>query len=785
MTVASPGSFGSQLRALREAAGLSQEELAERARISSHAVSALERGTRTRPYPHTVRALTDALSVTDDQRAELVAAVPARRAPASGRPTDAAPAGGGWSLPKPATPLIGRDADVERLAALLRDHDRRLVTLTGTGGVGKTRLSLAVAQAAATAFGGVCLVELAPLLTAEGVLPAIVDAIDASSPDDPDPVRAIAEKLADQRVLLLLDNVEHVIDAVPHLARLIEAVPGLTVLATSRAPLRIRGEIEVAVEPLALPSASSTPHAVRTSPAVRLFLDRARAVAPGWGEAADDADAVAEICGRLAGIPLALELTAARARLLDPAVLLTRLDDAAVDGARDLPERQRTMSATLDWSYGLLGRDERALLRLLAVFAGGFRLDDVEAVAAMAGTVRPDDVLRLLQTLAEQSLVVPTSTVDCGRRHRLLEPVAQYALDKLATAGEWEAAARAHADHFLVLAERAEPQYQRAEQVTWLARIDAEHANLTAAIERCLATGAADQAARFTWALWLYWWLRGHVVHGRRLAEAVLGREVRTDLRPRAELAAATMAFAMDDIEASRRWWSAAVEGTKGSPDLVSTANAVAGLGLAELASGDLEKAERRFRETVPIAEAAGPGGEWTAALNQIWLGTVGLLAGDPDGAAEHIERGLASARGRGDRLTSYVALYNLAQVEVARGRPDLARGHLADGMRLSLETGDLANLAHFLDASAVLEAAADVHARVPLLVGAAQAIRETIGARGYGYYRPDPEAAIKAIDEARRHLGADRYDDALDVGRALSPNDAVRVALGERTRSA
>jgi predicted ATPase/transcriptional regulator with XRE-family HTH domain len=785
VTEAAPESFGGLLRAFRESAGLSQEELAERAGISSHAVSALERGTRTRPYPHTVRALADALSLSEDQRATLIASVPARRRP---HLDPAGPAGPdtpdrGWSLPRPATPLVGRDDDIARVAGLVRDPDRRLVTLTGTGGVGKTRLGLAAADAVAPAFSdGVRLVELAPVSSGDAVLPAIVDSIDATAASDRDPLSSIVEALADRQVLILLDNLEHLLESAPQIAQLIDTAPGLTVLATSRAPLRIRSESEFLVEPLALPPDTSSRAVVHASPAVRLLLDRTRATSPGWGDADDDVEAVAGICVRLAGIPLALELTAARARLLDPTTLLARLDHVAADSARDLPERQRTMSAALDWSYGLLAPGEQTLLRLLSVFAGGFRLDDLEAVVGRCGPIRPADVLPLLQSLAEQSLVVRASEAGAPLRHRLLEPVAQYARHKLDEAGEQEAAFGAHADHFLALAEQAAPQYQRAEQVTWLGRIDAEHPNLTAAIERCLAAEQSDKAARFGWSLWLYWWLRGHLVHGRRLMETILDTHLPTDLRARAELAAATMAFAMDDIEASRRWWTAAAEHAEASSDVVSQANAVAGVGLAALASGKLAAAEQHFEATLPLAAAGGSDSEWTAALTQIWLGTVRLLTGDPDSAVEHIDHGLASARRRGDRLTWYIALYNLAQVEMTRSRPDLARGHLAEGMRLSLETGDTANLAYLLDALAVLEAAEDVYARVPLLIGAAQAIRETIGAHGYGYYRPDPEAGAKAVDEARRLLGDDRYDDALDVGRTLPPDEAVRLALGERT---
>ena len=764
-------SFGALLRGLREGAGLSQEELAERAALSSHAVSALERGTRTRPYPHTIRALADALAATEADRARLIAAVPARsRSTRAAR--DTAPTVRSRELPLPATPLVGRDAEVDRVVELVREQ--RLVTLTGTGGVGKTRLALAAADRGRDRFSdGVAYVELAPLLDPDAVLPAIADAVDAAPSPDADPVTLLAERLRDQQVLLVLDNVEHVIDAAPQVAALVEAAPGLTVLATSRAPLRLRGEVEVAVEPLGLPDGSGD------SPAVRLLLERAGAVSPGWGTAAGEAEAVAAICVRLAGIPLAIELAAARSRLLDPDALLARLDPALLEGARDLPERQRTMRATLDWSYGLLRPEEQSLLRLLAVFVGGFRLADLEGIAGPAGVPGPERVLLTLETLAEHSLVVSDATTGAGRRHRLLEPVAPYARTRLEEAGEWDRSARAHALHYLTVAETTAPRYRDGGQVDALARIDDEHPNLTAAVERSLAAGDAATAGRFCWALWMYWWLRGHHAHGRRLSEAVLTEELPVEVRPGAALAAATMTFALDDVPAARRWWNQAVDHAGDDP--TAMANAVAGVGLSALAVGDLDEAADCFARARPFAELGGADGEWTWALSWIWHGTVALLQGDFDTAVDDIERGLASARRRGDRLSMYIALYNLSQVELTRGRQDRARLHLEEGMRLSLETGDHANLAYLLDATAVLEATEGTHARVPLLLGAAQAIREAIGSRGYGYYRPDPEQRAAAADEARSRLGADRYDDALDLGRGLTAEDAAALALGER----
>ena len=288
--------FGERLRALREAAGLSQEELAERAQLSSHAVSALERGTRTRPYPHTIRALADALSVSDDDRAALIAAVPSRRRDKP-EPVDAAPSGRVRPLPRPATSLRGRDKDVSGLVQRLRDGNDRLVTLTGTGGVGKTRLALAVAAAAEPAFDdGAVYVELAPLLDADAVLPAIADAVDAGTPEHGLPMNAVAAQLRDQRLLLVLDNFEHLLAAAPQVAVLIESLPRLTVLVTSRAPLRVRGEVEVLVEPLSIPSHDASGPDEDGSAAVELFLERAAAVSPGWGTSDTDGAHVADIC---------------------------------------------------------------------------------------------------------------------------------------------------------------------------------------------------------------------------------------------------------------------------------------------------------------------------------------------------------------------------------------------------------------------------------------------------------------------------------------------------------
>ena len=739
--------------------------------LSSHAVSALERGTRTRPYPHTVRALADALGASDEERAALVAAVPARARPARAA-GDAAPTR--RPLPRPSTSLLGREDDVARVAELVGAH--RLVTLTGTGGVGKTRLALAVAEAVADRFtDGVAFVELAPLRGVEEVLPAVADAVDAPSAPGMDAAAAVVERLRGQRCLVVLDNVEHLLGIAPDVADLLEAVPGLTVVATSRAPLRVRGEVEAAVEPLGLPDADGP----ADSPAVRLLLERAGAVSPGWGTAAHDGPAVAALCVRLAGIPLALELAAARARLLDPASLLDRLDVALLAGARDLPERQRTMRATLDWSYGLLTAEEQALLRLLSAFVGGFRLDDVERVVELAGGIGDNDVLCVLEALIEQSLVVSDPAAPSGPRQRLLEPVTQFARDRLHEAGEREAVVAAHAAPLPGPRRGGQPALQGRRPGRGPGpdrpRAPQPHGGLRAQPRR---RRRGTTAGRLAWSLWMYWWLRGHVAHGRRLvrgragarpprrrARAGRARRRHDDLRPRRRRRRPRLV--VGGAGARRRRPGRAGQRGRRSRAGRARGRRPRGRGRA-VRAGAADRRERRRRGRVDPRAVAGLARHRRTCS-----------AATSTRAVAHVERGLASARARGDRLTSYIALYNLSQVELARGRLAEARRHLEEGMRLSLETGDQANLAYLLDATAVLEAAEGTHARVPLLLGAAQAIREAVGSRGYGYYRPDPAAGAAAADEARRHLGADRYDDALDTGRGLAPEEAAGLVLG------
>jgi predicted ATPase/transcriptional regulator with XRE-family HTH domain len=769
-------SLAEVLRDLREAAGLTQEEVARRAGLTAHAVSALERGARTRPYPHTVRSLADALRLEADARSTLFAAVPRRGgspvvAPAGPAAAPVRPAVG---PPVPPTPLLGRQRELEVVADLLQRPGVRLVTLTGLGGVGKTRLALALAEQLLPTCDEVVWVPLAALTDPALVLTSVGRAVGVPGAEGLDPREAVAERLRGRRVLLVVDNVEHVLDAAADLGDLLERCPDLVVLATSRAALRLRAEREVPVPPLGLPGGGER---VADSAAVALFVERAAAVSPGFALTAENASDVAEVCRRLAGIPLALELAAAKVRLLEPGALLDRLDAAMrTGGARDLPARQRTMQATLDWSHDLLGPAEQGLLRRLSVSRGGVDLELAEALGGPGS-----DVVAGLERLVEHSLLHVRTGPTGALRYEMLEPVLQYARARLTDPQESREVRLAHVHHMLSRAEAAVPDYRRATAVDALRRTDADEDNHTAAIEYALELGEPDLAGRHGWALWLYWWLRGRLRLGRRLMEEVLARDPSPRVGLYVGLCVAALGFAQGDVAGTGGLWTQSFRTARELGDLQGMAHGLAGTGLVGLATGDLELAERGFREAVPLAEQADEDEQWLWTLSHVWLGTVALLRGQPQAALALVETGLVPARRRGDRLVVSIGLFTASQAEIALGDHEGARRRLEEGVVLSHETRDLANLAYFLDALAVVEAVAGRaghEGRIATLLGAAQGLREAAGPTVYGFYRPDDALLASAAARARRALGDDAWDDAVDRGRALEVDDVVPYVL-------
>jgi predicted ATPase len=585
--------------------------------------------------------------------------------------------------------------------------------------------------------------------------------------------------------LLVLDNFEHVLDAAPEVAGLVESCPGATMLATSRAPLRVRGEQEYPVGPLSLPASTLSPGArsVLGSPAGELFVERAKAASPSFEVTSENAADVAAICWRLAGLPLALELAAARVRFLDPVALLSRLDRALSAGwARDLPERHRTMRSTLDWSHDLLSEPEQVLFRRLPVFTGGFTLEAAEAVGTVS-EVEPGEAMTLLGSLVEQSLVTAEPDADsaAGARYGMLEPVRQYALERLeeaGEAGEAEAIRRSHAAFFLTLAERAHPDLQTARQVEWLGRLDREYGNLRAAMSWALSEGEAEIATRLGWALWLFWWLRGYHDEGRRWMEAALEHELPADLRARAANVAAAMAYSQADYQACERHCRVSMEMSLRAGDTLLEGYSWIGLGLLKLSRGCPAEAAPAMREAIPLLDRAGDQG--MASMARVWLGTTLLIQADGNSAASMFEEGLAISRQTGDRLSANIALYNLAQVALSRGDYDGAAALFEEGIILSDQTRDVANLAYFSEGLAVATGKRGEAQRSVHLFGVAEGLLKEVGATVYNYYLPDRTLYDHTRAAVRSALGEEPFETARNEGREMAFDDAVAYALGE-----
>ena len=777
--------FGARLRRLREAAGLTQEELASKAGLSATAVSVLERGERRRPYPHTVRSLADALGLSEVERASLLAAVPKRSAaPEIASPAPVSP---GFILPSPPTPLVGRDQELgEVRGLLLGSSEVRMLTLTGIGGVGKTRLAVEAARASLAEGGfpdGVAFVPLAPLRDPGLVIPTVARSLGLREAEGAGDV--LRAHLLEKKALLVLDNFEQLLGAAVEVAGLISSCPGLVVLATSRSPLRVRGEQEYPVPPLALPPSTVNPteDEIVGTPSGRLFVERARAASPSFELTPENAPAVAAICWRLAGLPLALELAAAKARLLEPRALLARLDRAlSTAWARDLPERQRTMRATLDWSHGLLSGAEQVLFRRLAVFAGGFGLEAAEAVGAVAeATEGPEEVLGLLGALVEQSLVTAEAPLDTdgGARYGMLEPVRRYALEKLERSGEAEEARRRHAGFFLALAERAHDELRGPAQVEWLEKLERENGNLRAAMSWALSeAGEAEVAAGLGWTLWVFWWLRGHQGEGRHWMETLLGLDLPPNLRARSVQVANSMAYTQGDFEACARYSAEALELSRQVEDELCEAYALCGVGLDAMGRGDFGEATSRFEEAIALFVRTGE--EGAVPIVRVWAGVVLLLGDHHEEAVAAFEEGLEQARQRGDRLGTYNALYNLAQLAMGRGDHGLARRMFEEGVALSEQMRDQANLAHFLGGLAVVIGMDGKARRSATLSGAAEGLLEEAGAPVYNYYVPDPSLRERALVTARTLLGEDAFEEVQERGRGMDFEQAVAFALSD-----
>ena len=720
-----PALFGELLRYHRVAAGLTQEELAERAGLSQRGISDLERGARRTPHLATVRLLADGLALSPAGRMALLTA--ARPATFNG-PTEASRSSHA-PLPIPLTPFVGRERELADLMSLVEHADYRLVTLTGPGGTGKTRLALAVGSRLTARFpDGIVFVDLAPLGDAGLVLPEIAIALRVRESGGRSVIATVQRFLAEREMLLILDNFEHVLDAAPFVAELLSAARRTKVLATSRAPLRLPGEREYLVPPFGMLAANEKPDlaSVAASEAVTFFVDRAQAVRPDFALTADNSLAVAEVCWRLDGLPLALELAAARVKLLPPRALLKRLDHRLpllTGGARTLPARQQTMRNTIAWSHDLLSSEDQTIFRRLAVFPGGCIIDAAEAVADPDGML---DAFSGIASLVDASLLRQEEGAESESRFRMLETVREYGLEQLETSGEGHATRTRMATWCLALAEQAEPvDFGGDVSPAWVVRLDEELPNLRAAINWLLARGEATHALRLLVATEDFWTQRlmSYTELHRWLA-ASLAAAPDAPVRDRvlAHWLLSTGNGAQGNDEAALFHAERLLEAAEESGDTASFGFAHMALAYVWEDRGDIARAAAAYAATIPVWWEAG------AWYPKAQLADKLVLQGDLEASVPMLEEALT-------RLREADPHWWIVLVIILRGHAALREGDLALAASLFAEgIADAKSLHHtpaLLGAMAGLAGVALERGqaeRAARLLGAVEAARKSVG---------------------------------------------------------
>jgi predicted ATPase len=680
-------------------------------------------------------------------------------------------------LPASTTSLVGREQAVDELTGLLARPGVRLVTLTGPGGVGKTRLAVAVGERAGGRFGsGAVFVPLAGVTAPELVVGGIGRAVGADLVGTGAPLQALAEQLGDGAWLLILDNLEQVIDAARDLDELLARCPGVVIVATSRTVLGLRAEREYPVPPLPLPAGPTAValQELTASPAVALFVDRARAVWPDFALTEGNAAAVAAICRRLDGLPLAIELAAARTRLLDPDALLGRLSkslDALGTGTVDLPERQRTLRATVEWSVGLLDDAERSLLETMAVFAGGWT---VEAAAEVAGLAE-DRALDLTEALARHSLVQPDRTEPGPRlRMRMLETIRAFVAERLADRPDAAEVARRHADYYRALAAQADRPLRSAGQREWAERLQAEAGNLAAAVRWYLAHDPEPLPHLFR-VLWLFWELRDNLGEVRAWVEQLLPTADTLDPQTRAELlwtAAVTAVEVGDDPAAlAARQRLEPLLDQVGDPFL----RALCQLALAWTSTigEDLDGALREA--SASLAEFRGQDAPvWTASAG-LTVGMAEAAVGRYDDALGHLTEVRDLAERSDSSWVAAMSRVGLGTLALVRGRAEEARALLDEALGLSLAARSTRSVTLCLGALARWALVAGDPERAALVAGAAEGLRRRAGLRAWPILR---QGEADLVAQVRPALGADHFDQVFATGTRLTQRDAVAAAM-------
>jgi predicted ATPase/class 3 adenylate cyclase len=685
------------------------------------------------------------------------------------------------NLPLQLTSFVGREEEVAEVERLL--GQTRLLTLTGPGGSGKSRLALRVAAELLTRFqDGSCFVDLSPVTDPALVPAAVANALGVPEAAGRPIIEGVKEHLRHRELLQVVDNFEQVIDAGPVIEELLTAAPRLRTMVTSRVVLSLPGEQEYPVPPLHVPDPARLPSdlsAISAVEAVRLFIERAQAVRPGFRLTERNARAVAEICARLDGLPLAIELAATRTKVLAPEQILSRLErrlSILTSGSRSLPERQRTLRAAIAWSYDLLAEAERCLFARLSVFAGGWTFESAEAVCDPAGLGL--DALDGLTSLVDKSLVRTTDPSGGPARFSMLETIREFAQEQLEAGDDHAPVRRRHAEHFLGLAVEAEPHLTADDQGEWLDRCDAEHANLRAALRFAIDAGDAGPAQAAAGALWRFWQQRGHLAEGRRWLEEVLAMpagQAPTAARAKALTGAGGIAW-WTDQQAARALYEEALAIERELGDPARLAEALYNQAFAFAGDHDLDAAGRLLDESLALFRRVGD--ERGVAKVLVMLVVPDAMAGAWDRVVARIEEVVAISRRLGDRLHLAYILVWLAFASGRAGRPEDARATALEALELFREVDDATGMAlAFLDLAFLLTWEGRYSDAVRM-AGAAQSQRDRAGGGptpGFGgMLEGDPVA------EAGAHLSEEAVKRAWQEGLAMPVQAAVALARAD-----